>query len=135
MDFTDGGGSDLRETCRLGEFGKLVDGYLLFCREPMGEGGASRSGRLQVFPNLAGFCRYIGTGTEALLRILGDYPEEAERLFAILEDEALNSSVSPTIISAYLKRRLGYEKETQPKRDLAGQIKIEFEHDIFEDGE
>ena len=82
MDFTDGGGSDLREACRLGEFGKLVDDYLLFCHRPMGEGGAAKSGKAQVFPNLAGFCRYIGTGTEALLRILGDYPEEAERLFA-----------------------------------------------------
>ena len=60
------------------------------------------------------------------------YPEHLA--LAVLEDEALNSDLSPTLLSAYLKRRLGYDT---PARALAqkDQICISFEHDIIEDGE
>ena len=86
------------------------------------------------FPNLAGFCRALGVGVEVFRREMEAYPEVMDALLAVFEDEALNSSASPTIVSAYLKKRLGYEKEAAVRND-GGQIKIEFEHDIFEDGE
>ena len=62
-----------------------------------------------------------------------DHPIPFGRLRAVLEDEALNASLSPTVIGAYLKRRLGYDNPT----DIRGgeQVTVRFEHDIWEDGE
>ena len=51
----------------------------------------------------------------------------------MLEDEALNSSLSPTLISAYLKKRLGYASDSSAESS-ENQLQIKFEHDIFEDG-
>jgi hypothetical protein len=85
------------------------------------------------FPNIAGFCRYLGTGTDELIELSARFPREADRLRATLEDEALNASPSPTVIAAYFKKRLGYEKEA-PRVD-SGIPEIHFEHDIWEDGE
>ena len=86
------------------------------------------------FPNVAGFCRFLGVSTGELERLGSEYPEEHGRILAVLEDEALNSDLSPTLITAYLKRRLGYDA---PARAVAqkDQICISFEHDIIEDGE
>jgi hypothetical protein len=72
--------------------------------------------------------------TGELERLGGEYPEQYGRILAVLEDEALNSDLSPTLLSAYLKRRLGYDT---PARALAQKdhICISFEHDIIEDGE
>ena len=50
---------------------------------------------------------------------------------AILEDEALNSALSPTLVSAYLKKRLGYDGT---EKRASSQLEISFEHDVFEDG-
>lgn len=86
------------------------------------------------FPNLAGFCRYLGIATEELEDISQDYPTEYKRILTALEDEALNSSLSPTLLSAYLKKRLGYDKDTS-RSPHEGQLEIRFEHDILEDGQ
>ena len=48
--------------------------------------------------------------------------------------EALNADVSPTLLSAYLKKRLGYEKNAGSEI-CDGQLRVIFEHDITEDGE
>ena len=59
-------------------------------------------------------------------------------LCAMFEDEALNSGLSATLISAYLKKHLGYgdKAETASKSSMElEQIKLVFEHDIYEDGE
>lgn len=64
--------------------------------------------------------------------------EEYDALCAMFEDEALNSGLSPTLISAYLKRYLGYgerQEATQKSSMELDQIKLVFEHDIYEDGE
>lgn len=60
------------------------------------------------------------------------HPTEFGRLRATLEDEALNAAMSPTVIAAYLKKRLGYDKEPS---DADSALTIQFEHDIFSDGE
>ena len=73
-------------------------------------------------------------GTDELELLLKEYPEQYGRILAVLEDEALNSSLSATLVSAYLKKRLHYDTGTA-KASYEGQLQISFEHDIMEDGE
>ena len=86
------------------------------------------------FPNVAGFCRFLGVSTGELERLAYEYPEGYGRILAVLEDEALNSDLSPTLLSAYLKKRLGYDTPSK-SNSAKDQICISFEHDIIEDGE
>ena len=82
---------------------------------------------------MAGFCRYLGISTDELERLSRDFPVQYGRLISVFEDEALNSGLSPTLLSAYLKKRIGYEVAKKSACDE--QIRISFEHDILEDGE
>ena len=88
------------------------------------------------FPNMAGFCRYIGIGHSELERIMRDYPREYGMVCAVFEDEAFNSDVSPSILTAYLKQRLGYgeKSDTKSSKYEDSDIRLVFEHDIYEDG-
>ena len=88
------------------------------------------------FPNLAGFCRYLGVSVQSLEEAFRSYPDSYGVLCAVFEDEALNSELSPTVVTAYLKQRLGYgEKQEQTKSSCElPQLKLVFDHDIFEDG-
>ena len=68
------------------------------------------------------------------------FPNEYDKLIAIFEDEALNSDVSPTLLSAYLKKRLCYSYERSGesdgrREDSDKEVRYCFEHDIFADGE
>lgn len=66
------------------------------------------------------------------------YPEYADWLCAVFEDETLNTSASPTLLSAYLKRRLGYTErvgKAEGSETECGMMRLVFEHDIREDGE
>lgn len=104
--------------------------YVELCRsETMGK-NKSR------FPNLAGFCRYLGVGVESLEEAFKEYPESYNALCAVFEDEALNSELSPTVITAYLKQRLGYGEKQEVKQASyqLPELKLVFDHDIFEDG-
>ena len=65
------------------------------------EGGTS-------FPNVAGFCRYCGRGEEWFGEMKRKYPESGDVILTALEDAALNADRSPTLVTAYLKHRLGY---------------------------
>lgn len=124
----------LTEAARRGQLGKRLDDYLSACREqpsadPKHHGGA--------FPNLAGFCRSLGCGLDELDALRAFDAEAADALCAALEDEALNLSpmLSPTIVSAYLKRRLGYGDKTEAVSGAeAGEVRLIFDHDISEDG-
>ena len=93
----------------------------------------SKTGPPPIFPNLAGFCRFLNISTSELEELGKQFPNHYNRLLTILEDEALNSKLSPTIVSAYMKKRLGYDR-TNPIQNNT-QMEIKFEHDIFEDGE
>ena len=108
-----------------------VNEYIARCAAE--EIGGKRTGR---FPNLAGFCRDIGMGLDAFGRAMDAYPETYGLLCAIFEDEALNSPLSGTVVSAYLKRRLGYGDKGAEERTLCEtpELSISFDHDIFEDG-
>ncbi len=90
------------------------------------------------FPNMAGFCRYLGVGVEAFRRLMRERQEEYDTLCAMFEDEALNSGLSATLMSAYLKKHLGYgERGGEPGSSVseADRIKLIFQHDIYADGE
>ena len=120
----------------MGKLYELTESYLAFCHREKKEGTpSSKKASNTTLPNLAGFCRYVGLGMTELEKLLSEFPRERELFLASLEDEALNSAASPTVVSAYLKRRLGYEKEPCAVRELPNQLKIQFEHDIFKDGE
>ena len=88
------------------------------------------------FPNLAGFCRYLGVGVEVLVEAFREAPDSYGALCAVFEDEALNSELSPTVVTAYLKQRLGYGEKQEPSRATCElpEFKLVFDHDIFEDG-
>ena len=127
----------MRQICRRGAMRRTLEQYIQTCRAPAEEAepdGKKRtkksSGR---FPNLAGFCRYRKISMEELISLTSEFPEEMAGLYATLEDEALNSGLPPPILSAYLKKRLGYEKEFEPISD-GGEVKIRFEHDVYADG-
>ena len=132
--------SPLCKAFREGTAEALLEDYIDSCtlKSDTLENNEKRSGKKKEngycrFPNLAGFCRYLGTGTEEFFELSSHFPREADRLRAALEDEALNASLSGTVIAAYFKKRLGYEKESS--RIDMGTPEIHFEHDIWEDGE
>lgn len=80
----------------------------------------------------------MGCGTLAYAQFEERYPEHADWLCAVFEDEALNASTSPTLLTAYLKRRLGYvERAAKPEgsETECGMMRLVFEHNIEEDGE
>ena len=125
------------EALNGGKIRILLEEYLRNCHTDNNQGSPQESKRKKdnetVFPNLAGFCRFIGIGTSELEDFGRENPCEYGKILAVLEDEALNSTISPTLVSAYLKKRLGYDG-TKPQESSA-QLEIKFEHDIFEDGE
>lgn len=126
----------LENACRRKQVHRILDHYLRFCREESAEEAEER-GRARKprerFPNLAGFCRYLKIGTRELDALRRQFPDETEEIFLTLEDEALNSGLPPALLSAYLKKRLGYEKELGGADEPTTVVR--FEHDIFEDGE
>ena len=86
--------------------------------------------------NQAGFCRFLGCGIRAFSQLEKEYPDQADWLCAVFEDEALNAECSPTLLGAYLKRRLGYaEAKKEEDKQSTNEIRLIFEHDILEDGE
>lgn len=133
--------SVLCRMCAEGLLDGLVEDYLRFCSESIrvSESSSKQKSR-QRFPNPAGFCRYLNTGLSDMTALAVRFPNEYDKLIAIFEDEALNSDVSPTLLSAYLKKRLcySYERsgESDGRREDSGkEVRYCFEHDIFADGE
>ncbi len=129
---------ELYRACEVGLIGQLAEEYITSCTaQKNGDGESTSKKKTAKFPNLAGFCRYLGISREKYERLSKKYPEAFGELEAILEDEALNSDVSASVLTAYLKRRLGYtESDKSEKTELdTGQMRLIFEHDIFADGE
>jgi hypothetical protein len=123
----------LLQICQEERIDELLDGYIVFCSADQNVERKKQSSK-NSFPNLAGFCRYLGIGITDLNELSDTHPKEYERIMTVLEDEALNSGLSATLLSAYLKKRLGYDT---PSGSVKGssQLEICFEHDIMEDGE
>ena len=108
----------------------LLNEYIKACAAENEKKGGSR------FPNLAGFCRYCCLGTGELKSFRDEYPREYDLMCSALEDEALNSDLSATLVGAYLKNHFGYgEKSSDRTKVESGDVKLVFEHDIMADGE
>ena len=130
----------LRQICIRGTLQRTLEHYIRTCRAHVEESEGDTKKRTKRptgrFPNLAGFCRRCGFEGNATERLRRDYPESYAELCLIFEDEALNSKVSASVLSAYLKRRLGYDgNEVEPPPCELGQLKLIFEHDVLTDGE
>ncbi len=93
-----------------------------------------KRGESSCFPNLAGFCRFIGISPAELEAAAEAYPHGYGVILATLEDEALNSDLSASLLTAYLKHRCGYER-TGAHKEQTSQLQISFEHNIYEDGQ
>ena len=114
----------------------ILEDYIQSCREIPDDDPASltKVKKRRIFPNLAGFCRYLKVGISTFCDVAGCHPYEYDRILAVLEDEALNSELSATLLSSYMKKRLCYEKADDRENESGG-LKICFEHDIYKDGE
>ena len=124
----------LSEAVENGQLRKYLKRYLKSCRPAPDADPKKDFGR---FPNLAGFCRWLGCGISEVDTLRLSHPTEADWLNAVMEDEAINgcAHLSPTLLSAYLKRRLGYaEKGEAVSGAECGEMRVIFEHDISEDG-
>ncbi len=132
-----GGIDRLRQICRRGTLLRTLEHYIQSCRSCVEDTETDTKKRTKRpagrFPNLAGFCRYRKISMEELATLSSEFPTEMATLFATLEDEALNSGLPPPILSAYLKKRLGYEREFESAAD-GEEVRIRFEHDIHADG-
>ena len=118
--------------CRMNLLQDLVESYVLSCRSSK-DCSAKRRDR---FPNLSGFCRFCGIGSYELSEMKKLHPDHYTSLCFILEDEALNSELSPTVLSSYLKKHLDFSENAESLSELnAGELRLIFEHDIEKDGE
>ena len=120
----------LIDAARDGSLPRKIKKYLAVCRPPTDADPKKDCGRL---PTLAGFCSMLGCGLQAAEELAHEFPVEFDYLCAVLEDEALNSARSPTLINTYLKERLHYGE----RGDATGVdtvVQPIFEHDIMEDG-
>lgn len=125
----------LCKLCKSGELWSTVDAYLDTCRTDTPEPSAKKSRCPSRFPNLAGLCRYAQAGIAALKELRQRYPDEYDRLLAIFEDEALNAELSPTLLSAYMKKRMLYSADESEESNQKSEVRYCFEHDVFSDGE
>ena len=128
----------IEEACKTGFLDRLAEEYIFSCcileKKENEDDNEKKKSKLKKarFPNLAGFCRYIGISTSELEAFGKSNPCEYSMILTVLEDEALNSGISPALLSAYLKKRLGYD--SAKIQESSSQLEIKFEHDIFEDG-
>ena len=102
---------------------KALADYTALCRQE------------ERFPNLAGFARHLGVSLEELTAWESTREELYARICTVLEDEALNSGMQATLLSAYMKQRLGYgtaDGKDAPTRHEA--VHVLFAHDMGEDG-
>ena len=123
----------LEEAADNGSIVKLFDEYLALCQAEGADGKRKNAGRI---PNVAGFCRFTHSTLSDFERLRHTRPEVHGALCAALEDEALNSEMSASILSVYLKLRLGYAGETEEVSRVTdtGQLRLIFDHDAYEDG-
>ncbi len=108
--------------------------YLASCHPDEESGRSKRAGRI---PNVAGFCRFLGVTLADFDRLKRTRPDHHGALCAALEDEALNSPMTATILSIYLKYRLGYSEDKKEENLVtdSGQLRLIFDHDAYRDGE
>ncbi len=113
----------------------LLYQYLEDCHGDAGHGEGKKGSNLP-FPNLAGFCRWLGVGLGQVERLRLTHPEVYDLICTVLEDEVWNSAQSASLIATYVKQRLWRESvEGRSETVDQGQLRLVFEHDIREDGQ
>ena len=146
---------DCRDPLALARGGLLFDLLSLYLEHCSGKPGTPGTGKsnpsakavsgtretkkaapVSRFPNLAGFCRFLGVGMAKMEQLAAKEPEIYDSLCAVFEDEALNSGVSASVLTPYFKKRLGYAEKAPASSDDEdpGGIRLIFDHDIWEDG-
>ncbi len=125
------GKSALLRAAENGSLGRQLRKYLRSCRSNEESDSKKDGGRL---PTLAGFCGMLGCGISAADELRRVYPSQFDYISAVLEDEALNSGRSSTIVNAYLKERLGYGEKGESGGE-SEPLQLVFAHDILEDGQ
>ena len=111
-----------------------LEQYLQSCHPMQKEDGKKATA---PFPNLAGFCRHLGWGSTEMELLQKSNPELYDRICTVLEDEALNSDLSASVLTAYLKQRIWRTDSAAPNSAVnqGDQLRLVFEHDIVADGE
>lgn len=126
----------LQNACRNQNVHVLLEHYIQSCYAAPEDPTTPKKKKTSPyarFPNLAGFCRQLRIGSRELERLADEFPDQIDKIYLALEDEALNSGLAPALLSAYLKRRLGYEKEFEKSEEPT--VSVCFEHDIYGDGQ
>lgn len=124
-------GDRFSKLCRGKKLKEMTEEYIESCRSS----SETASKAYDRFPNIAGFCRRFGIDNAELMRLKKERPDLYDHLTFTMEDEALNFGASPTLLSAYLKRRLGYaDRNDTASVAEVGEMRLIFEHDINEDG-
>ena len=108
-----------------------LEAYLQSCHPTQNE---DRKKTAVPFPNLAGFCRWLGWGGSEMELLKKSSPELYDRICTVLEDEALNSDLSASVLTAYLKQRIWRLDVAEKSTVESDQLRLVFEHDILEDG-
>jgi len=126
--------------CKENSIVTLVEDYVIHClNSSKSESETEKEKKKKEksrFPNFAGFCRYYGFTQKDMKKIHENYPEQYDALCMVFEDEAFNSELSPTVLTAYLKHRLGYSDKKQTESGVwdDGEISLVFDHDIEDAG-
>ena len=102
---------------------KLTEQYIEFCL----------SSEPQRLPNISGFFRWLKLSAAARDHFISAHADEYQTVKMIFEDEALNSPLPPSIVSAYMKQCFSREDDAEERK--TGEITLLFEHDIRRDGE
>lgn len=74
-------------------------------------------------------------GVADISALEGKYPEQYRALLALMEDEALNSDKSSTLINTYFKERLRLGTVQADEERSEPALTVVFEHDVISDGE
>ena len=141
-------GYNLSELFSRGTIYELADQYIQKCAETQTvdseknsdcTGNGKKKEVRKRFPNLAGFCRYLGTVIEELAETGSNFPKDYDALKAVFEDEAYNSNIPPSLLSVYFRQRFGIDGAKESEQGSQsnypmGDIQIIFDHDMSEDG-
>ncbi len=103
---------------------ELADEYVEYCRD--------NGARL---PNISGFLRRLRFGAAELDRLRRDHKLLYRTVLMTFEDEAINSSRSPSLVSVYLKQYLREDGDAPDESESrCGALTLVFDHDIAVDG-
>ncbi len=82
-------------------------------------------------PNKAGYLRFMSMTKNTYAALCQKYPEAAELIDQIFEDEALNANtkkISSSVLNLYMKERFGYGSSDEG----GGDIKVICSHEDYE---